>query len=102
MYSENKGAKMSELTVQQGDTIRAYDFKPMLGRDDCYIEGRVVDAHNTENGYQAYKILVTKDHFGNDRISTEAGPDNRVGIEMFVPWRTSFMEYQGRIINLTR
>jgi len=93
---------MSELTVQQGDTIRAYDFKPMLGRDDCYIEGRVVDAHNTENGYQAYKILVTKDHFGNDRISTEAGPDNRVGIEMFVPWRTSFMEYQGRIINLTR
>ena len=93
---------MSELTVQQGDTIRAYDFKPMLGRDDCYIEGRVVDAHNNENGYQAYKIVVTKDHFGNDRVRTKAGPDNRVGIEMFVPWRTSFMEYQGRIINLSR
>jgi hypothetical protein len=97
-----KEQKMTTLQVKQGDVIRAYDFKPMVGRDDCYIEGRVVDAHNNENGYQAYKILVTKDHFGNDRISTEAGPDNRVGIEMFVPWRTSFMEYQGRIINLSR
>jgi hypothetical protein len=29
MYSENKGAKMVGLTVVQGDTIRAYDFKPM-------------------------------------------------------------------------
>ena len=93
---------MTTLQVQKGDTIRAYDFKPMVGRDDCYIEGRVVDAHSTENGYQAYKIVVTKDHFGNDCVSTEAGPDNRVGIEMFVPWRTSFMEFQGRVINLSR
>jgi hypothetical protein len=90
------------FTVIEGDTIRAYDFKPMLGRDDCYIEGRVVDAHNTENGYQAYKIVVTKDHFGSDQVSTVAGPNCRVGHEMFVPWKVSFMEYQGRIINLSR
>ena len=93
---------MTTLQVKQGDTIRAYDFKPMVGRDDCFIEGKVLDVNNTEQGYQAYKILVTKDHFGNDRVSTEAGPDNRVGIEMFVPWRVSFMEYQGRVINLSR
>ena len=93
---------MTTLQVQVKDTIRAYDFKPMVGRDDCYIEGTVLETNNTENGYQAYKILVTKDHFGNDRVSTKAGPDNRVGIEMFVPWRTSFMEYQGRIINLSK
>jgi hypothetical protein len=97
-----KEQKMVGLTIVDGDIIRAYDFKPMVGRDDCFIEGRVVDAHNNENGYQAYKIVVTKDHFGNDRVSTKAGPDNRVGIEMFVPWRTSFMEFQGRIINLSR
>ena len=93
---------MVGLTVVEGDVIRAYDFKPMVGRDDCFIEGKVVDAHSTEQGYQAYKILVTKDHFGNDRVSTEAGPDNRVGHEMFVPLRVSFMEYHGRVINLSR
>jgi hypothetical protein len=98
----NKEQKMVGLTIVDGDVIRAYDFKPMQGRDDCYIEGRVVDAHSIEQGYQAYKIVVTKDHFGNDRISTEAGPDSRVGHEMFVPWRTSFMEFQGRVMNLSR
>jgi len=93
---------MTTLQIKQGDIIRGYDFKPMVGRDDCYIEGRVVDAHNTEMGYQAYKVVVTKDYFGNDSVSTEAGPDCRVGLEMFIPWRVSFMEYQGRIMNLSR
>lgn len=92
---------MSGLQVQKGDTIRGYDFKPMLGREDCFIEGRVIDTHNTEQGYQAYKVVVTKDQFG-DEISTEPGPDCRVGHEMFIPWRVSFMEFQGRIINLSR
>jgi len=90
------------LEIQQNDVIRAYDFKPMQGRDDCYIEGRVVDRNDTSQGFQAYRVVVTKDHFGNDRVSTTAGPDSRVGIEMFVPWRVSFMEFQGRVINLSR
>jgi hypothetical protein len=93
---------MVGLTVVEGDVIRAYDFKPMLGRDDCYIEGRVVDAHSTQLGFQSYKVVVTKDYFGSDRVTTTAGPDSRVGIEMFVPWRTDFMEFQGRVINLSR
>ena len=84
------------LQVRQGDTIRAYDFKPMLGREDCFIEGQVLDVNNTDNGYQAYKILVTKDSWSD---ATDKG---RVGIEMFVPWRVSFSEFQGRIINLSR
>ena len=90
------------FTVLNGDTIRSYDFKPMVGRDDCYVEGRVVDCADRNQGFQAYKIIVTKDHFGNDQVSTEAGPDNRVGHEIFVPWKVSFMEYQGRVINLSR
>ena len=93
---------MSNFTVINGDVIRAYDFKPMVGRDDCFIEGEVLDCADTTQGYQAYKIRVTKDHFGNDCVTTKAGPDSRVGHEMFVPWRVSFMEYQGRIINLSR
>jgi hypothetical protein len=91
-----KEQKMVGLTVVQGDTIRAYDFKPMVGREDCFIEGEVIDAHNTEQGYQAYKIRVTRDSWEPE------GSQGRKGIEMFVPWRVSFSEFQGRIINLSR
>jgi hypothetical protein len=96
LYSQKTEQKMVGLTVIQGDTIRAYDFKPMVGREDCFIEGEVVDAHNVEQGYQAYKIRVTRDSWSD---SEDKG---RVGIEMFVPWRVSFNEFQGRIINLSR
>lgn len=87
---------MTTLQVQKNDIIRAYDFKPMVGREDCFIEGRVLETNNTENGYQAYKILVTKDSW------SDAEDKGRVGIEMFVPWRVSFSEFQGRIMNLSR
>ena len=92
---------MTTLSVKEGDVIRAYDFKPMVGRDDCFVEGEVLERFNTQHGYPAYKIRVIRDHFGNDSVSTTAGPDNRVGHEVFVPWRVSFMEYQGRIMNLS-
>ena len=87
---------MTTLQVKQGDVIRAYDFKPMLGRDDCYIEGQVLDTNNTDNGYQAYKILVTKDSW------SDAQDKGRLGIVMFVPWRVSFSEFQGRVMNLSQ
>ena len=87
---------MTTLQVQKGDYIRAYDFKPLKGREDCFIEGKVIDAHNNEQGYQAYKIRVTRDSWSD---SEDAG---RKGIEMFVPWRVSFNEFQGRIMNLSR
>jgi len=87
---------MVGLTIVDGDVIRAYDFKPMVGREDCFIEGRVIDAHSTEQGYQAYKIVVTRDSW------SDAEDKGRVGIEMFVPWRVSFSEFQGRVMNLSR
>ena len=87
---------MSNFTVVDGDIIRAYDFKPMVGREDCFIEGQVLDAHNTDNGYQAYKILVTKDSW------SDAEDKGRLGIVMFVPWKVSFSEFQGRVMNLSR
>ena len=93
---------MVGLTVVEGDIIRSYDFKPMAGRDDCFVEGEVIDAHNNEQGYQAYKIRVTRDHFGADTDTDQSGPDNRVGHEIFVPWRVSFNEFQGRVMNLSR
>lgn len=88
---------MTKLQVRPGDIIRAYDFKPMVGREDCFIEGQVLDTNNTENGYQAYKIRVV-----NDSWRADNNDQGRIGIEMFVPWRVDFNEFQGRIINLSR
>ena len=83
-------------SVINGDTIRAYDFKPMVGREDCFVEGVVLDSGDRSQGYQAYKIRVTRDSWSD---ATDKG---RVGLEVFVPWRVSFNEYQGRVINLSR
>ena len=92
------------MEVQVKDTIRAYDFKPMLGRTDCFVEGVVLDRQDTSRGYQAYKIRVTRDVFDGKEF-TDAGYKSlghRVGDIVFVPWKVSFMEYQGRVINLSR
>ena len=93
------------FTIVQGDTIRAYDFKPMVGRTDCFVEGQVLDSHNIEQGYQAYKIRVTRDVFDGKEFNEVAYKEvekHRVGDIVYVPWKVSFNEYQGRIINLSR
>ena len=90
-----KYAKIAKV----GQTIRAYDFKPMAGRDDCFVEGVVEKVDN--RGYDCYVIRVTKDHFDNASSTTVASENNRVGQEVFVPFEVSFMEYDGRILNLS-
>ena len=86
--------------IEKNDVIRSYDFKPMYGRPDCFVEGRVIE-FTDEPGYAAIKIRVVKDQFG-DEVSTEAGADCRVGHIIMVPLRVSFSDYPGRVINLTR
>jgi len=76
-----------------GQTIRAYDFKPMLGREDCFVEGIVKSIDN--KGFDCYVIEVTRDSW------TENEEKGRVGQEVFVPFQVSFMEYDGRIMNLS-
>ena len=82
-----------------GQTIRAYDFKPMIGRSDCFVEGKVL-AIDDSQGYKAFRIRVTKDVFDNKEF-TESGYGSRVTKEVFVPMQVSFMEYDARIINLS-
>ena len=82
-----------------GDIIRAYDFKPMAGRDDAFIEGVVIDANNNEQGYKAFKVKVTVDKF--KKYETKVTARNRVEQIAFVPHQTSFMEFDFRIINLS-
>lgn len=77
-----------------GDTIRAYDFKPMVGREDCFVEGRVVKIDN--KGYDCFVIEVTKDSW------SDAEDKGRVGKQVFVPFEVSFMEFDARVMNLSR
>ncbi len=93
------------MEVQVKDIIRAYDFKPMVGRTDCFVEGEVLDRANAEHGYQAYKIRVTRDVFDGREFNELAYKEvekHRVGDIVFVPWKVSFSEFQGRVINLSR
>jgi len=83
-----------------GDVIRAYDFKPMVGRSDCFVEGTVL-AIDDSQGYKAFKIRVSKDVFDNKEY-TAFGYGGRVTKEVFVPLQVSFMEYDARIINLSK
>lgn len=89
------------MRVEVGDKIRSYDFKPMDGRGDCFVEGIVTEFNALATcGYNAYKILVTKDVF--DDKSQPKGKGSRVDATVFVPWRVDFSEFQGRVINLSR
>ena len=76
-----------------GQTIRAYDFKPMIGREDCFVEGVVTKVDN--KGFDCFVITVTKDSWSD---SEDKG---RVGQEVLVPFQVSFMEYDGRVMNLS-
>jgi hypothetical protein len=82
-----------------GDVIRAYDFAPMAGRGDAYVEGIVENDRCSEPGYLAYKITVTADKFIAD-VETIKTPDNRIGQIVFVPHEVSFMEFDFRVVKL--
>ena len=92
--------ELKMIKVNVGDVIRAYDFKPMAGREDCFVEGIVEQVNNTEQYFNAYKITVTKDYFGENVPKGAKG--SRVGKIVFVPHKVDFMEYAGRVINLSR
>ena len=47
----------------------------------------------------AYRIRCTKDVF--DGESRAKGKGSRVDEIVYVPWRVSFMEFQGRVMNLS-
>lgn len=90
------------MRVEVGDKIRSYDFKPMDGRGDCFVEGIVTEFNALATcGYNAYKILVTKDVFDDESLP-KGKKSSRVDATVFVPWRVDFSEFQGRVINLSR
>jgi hypothetical protein len=92
------------MQVEIKNIIRSYDFKPMVGREDCFVEGEVLEVANKEHGYTAYKIRVTKDVFDGKEFNETAYKEvsgHRVGEIVYVPHKVSFMEYAGRVMNLS-
>lgn len=87
-----------EKIAKVGDVIRAYDFKPMVGRSDCFVEGKVIDI-DEERGYKAFKIECTADFF--DGKYRKGVRSSRLAKTVFVPMEVSFMEYDARILNLS-
>lgn len=82
-----------ENTANIGDRIRAYDFKPMRGRDDRFVEGVVVDKGYHNDGYKCYTIHCDNDSSAKDDYS-------RVDELVFVPMECSFMEYDARVTRI--
>jgi hypothetical protein len=75
-----------------GDTVRAYEFQPMAGRNDCFHEGKVVETCNREHGYDAYIIEVTRHVFDGEAVTF------RKGCQVAVPHLLSRREYAHRIV----
>jgi hypothetical protein len=103
LMMNRKGNEMLkfERAASVGDIIRAYDFKPMYGRPDCYVEGKVVEVHDgSQTGYKAFKIECINDFF--DGKFRKGARSSRVGKTVFVPMEVSFMEYDGRVLNLSK
>lgn len=95
-----KGEQMKFSNIAKvGQTIRAYDFKPMVGRDDCFVEGVVEVVNDNTMGYRAFKITATKDVWSGE--SQPKGKHSRVGKIVFIPHEVDFMEYDARIMNLS-
>jgi hypothetical protein len=88
------------MIVKTGDVIRSYDFKPMVGRPDCYVEGKVVEQGLLKCGYDAYLIKVTYDSWNEDSDGVKI--KGRVGKNVFVPMEVSYMDFPGRVMNLSR
>lgn len=88
------------MDIQVNDVIRSYDFKPMYGRPDCFVEGRVLGFTN-KTGFDSIEIRVLVDEFDGKRFE-EMGRGSRVGEIIQVPIKVSLMEYPGRVMNLTR
>jgi len=78
-----KPLKFEDL-ANRGDRIRAYDF---MGNTEAYIEGVVKDKGMTPGGYYGYTIDIEVD-------GMDAGREGDTG---YVPFETSFMEYDTRV-----
>jgi len=80
---DNTNLKFGGFKV--GQTIKAFDFMPMDGRPDRFVQGKIVSIPE-DRGYACYE--VKSDAFLGDYDE---------GVSVFVPMELDFMEYDQRI-----
>ncbi len=86
-------SKLKFEGIPVGTYIRAYDFEPIEGRKDCFIEGTIKSV--VDKGFLAYAIVVEYDSWDED-VSDIKPEHSRVGVEYFVPLESTF-DYDGRV-----
>jgi len=77
--------------LEIGQQIKAFDFEPMKGRPDKFIEGQITGI-STDVGYNAFVVRCSKDSW-DDNGDTKG---SRVGQVVYVPMETP-MDYDERI-----
>lgn len=70
-----------------GQKIRAFDFEPMEGRRDRYVEGEIIEV--VYGDFYAYRVQV--------EVDTMAPAGART--EVLVPFETTF-DFDGRVVLL--
>ena len=86
-----------ESLANIGEMIRAYDFKPMADRGDCYIEGIVTAKGMTDQGFAAYTIRLTRRIFAGEPVAVSIIGEPEISL---VPFQVYFCEYDTRITKL--
>ena len=81
-----------ENTAETGDLIRAFDFQPMPGRTDRFVEGLIL-AKSERHGAYVFIICVTKDSSATETY-------DRTGEHVFVPFEMDF-DFDGRVENIS-
>lgn len=77
--------KLKHQGYKVGDVIRAYDFKPMAGRKDRYVEGKIISLP-TDRGYACYEV------------EADGTTHYEKGQSVFVPFEVAFMKYKNRVV----
>ena len=79
-----------EAIAKVGDTIKAFDFKPLPGCADKFVVGKMIGVDCGTMGAKCFMVWVTED-------STCPEPDyTRVGSVVLVPMEILF-DYDGRV-----
>jgi len=93
---ENTKMLKHENVANVGDTIRANDFMPREGMNDCFIEGKVLEKGNCDNlYYSCYKVFLTKKIFNGKDVT-----DKQVDLIFYVPFEIDFDEHDTRVQRL--
>ncbi len=85
------------MAYEIGTKIRAYDFEPMIGRPDRYIEGRIIEAGTIMHPefhhplFDGYTIEIT---------GAARKDDPRIGDVGYVPMKVAFFDFEGRIAEI--